>query len=159
MEDEIEPTIDPKIIAIGNQLYPATDNQVVVEEEAMMEDDENHSEYPNRSGVIQYSQIKNNRAQLEELETILKKKLDVGIQSRKLYIKNLTKQVDSKDLEYIYGRYFSSQEEMTAKMEIVHYKEGRMKNQAFITFPSEKMALDALTETQGYILKDKPLII
>jgi U11/U12 small nuclear ribonucleoprotein SNRNP65 len=31
--------------------------------------------------------------------------------------------------------------------------------QAFITFPNEEMASEALTETNGYLLKEKPIII
>lgn len=38
-------------------------------------------------------------------------------------------------------------------------KEGRMKGQAFVTFPSEKQASEALTDTNGYILNDKPMVV
>lgn len=34
-----------------------------------------------------------------------------------------------------------------------------MKGQAFITLPSVKLAQEALTETNGYILKDRPLVV
>lgn len=37
--------------------------------------------------------------------------------------------------------------------------EGRMKGQAFVTLPSTKLAQQALEETNGYILKDKPLVV
>lgn len=42
---------------------------------------------------------------------------------------------------------------------IRHMKEGRMKNQAFITFPNLKWASIALEEVHGYLLKDKPMIL
>lgn len=38
-------------------------------------------------------------------------------------------------------------------------KEGRMKGQAFITLQNVKQAQLALKETNGYILRDKPLVV
>lgn len=38
-------------------------------------------------------------------------------------------------------------------------KEGRMKGQAFVTFPQVKQASEALEDTNGYILHDKPMVI
>ena len=38
-------------------------------------------------------------------------------------------------------------------------QEGRMKGQAFITFPSDETAEKALSSTHGYVLHAKPMII
>jgi RNA recognition motif-containing protein len=38
-------------------------------------------------------------------------------------------------------------------------KEGRMKNQAFITFSNLEWASIALEEVHGYLLKDRPIIL
>jgi U11/U12 small nuclear ribonucleoprotein SNRNP65 len=38
-------------------------------------------------------------------------------------------------------------------------QEGRMKGQAFITLPNVAQAQLALDETNGYILKDKPMVV
>jgi U11/U12 small nuclear ribonucleoprotein SNRNP65 len=38
-------------------------------------------------------------------------------------------------------------------------QEGRMKGQAFITLQSVEQAQTALRETNGYILKDKPMVV
>lgn len=38
-------------------------------------------------------------------------------------------------------------------------QEGRMKGQAFITLQTVEIAQKALKETNGYILKDKPLVV
>lgn len=38
-------------------------------------------------------------------------------------------------------------------------QEGRMKGQAFITLQNNLQAKMALEETNGYILKDKPMIV
>lgn len=37
--------------------------------------------------------------------------------------------------------------------------DGRMKGQAFITFPSVELAREALTTVNGYLLKEKPVVI
>ena len=36
---------------------------------------------------------------------------------------------------------------------------GRMKGQAFIGLPSEDIALQAVTDTNGYQLKGKPIVV
>ena len=38
-------------------------------------------------------------------------------------------------------------------------KEGRMKGQAFITFPTEDQAKQALTDTNGFVLHSKPMAV
>jgi len=38
-------------------------------------------------------------------------------------------------------------------------QEGRMKGQAFITLQNDVQAKMALEETNGYILKDKPMVV
>lgn len=38
-------------------------------------------------------------------------------------------------------------------------QEGRMKGQAFVTFQNEGQAIKALLDTNGYILKDKPMVV
>lgn len=38
-------------------------------------------------------------------------------------------------------------------------KTGRMKGQGFVTLPSEKVAVTAVKETNGLLLKDKPLVV
>jgi U11/U12 small nuclear ribonucleoprotein SNRNP65 len=37
--------------------------------------------------------------------------------------------------------------------------EGKMKGQAFVTFPNEEMALKALNDTNGLVLHEKPMIV
>jgi RNA recognition motif-containing protein len=36
---------------------------------------------------------------------------------------------------------------------------GRMKGQAFVTFPTVDLARDALTTVNGYIFKEKPIVV
>ena len=37
--------------------------------------------------------------------------------------------------------------------------EGRMKGQAFVTFPSIDLAREALTTVNGFIFKEKPIVV
>ena len=38
-------------------------------------------------------------------------------------------------------------------------QEGRMKGQAFISLPTTSAAERALTDTHGFILRDKPMVV
>ncbi|KAK7072810.1 RNA-binding region-containing protein 3 [Halocaridina rubra] len=83
-----------------------------------------------------------------------------GEPSSKLYIKNLAKNTTEADLKHIYGRYiFWHNEEEVELFTIRLMKEGRMKGQAFVTFPSSESASEALKDTNGYILNDKPMVV
>lgn len=47
---------------------------------------------------------------------------------------------------------------MTRQLQI-RVMEGRMKGQAFVTFPSVELAREALVTVNGYLLKEKPIVI
>ncbi|XP_027838776.2 RNA-binding region-containing protein 3-like [Aphis gossypii] len=83
-----------------------------------------------------------------------------GAPSCRLYIKNLAKTVLDNDLKYIYKRFIKSGDLKPGTMfDIRLMQEGRMKGQAFVTLPCVENAQQALKETNGYILKDKPMIV
>lgn len=82
-----------------------------------------------------------------------------GEKSNKLYIKNLSKDTSEDDLRQIYRRYVASDGDISIKLMLF----GKMKGQAFVTFTSVGDEFDivekALDETNGYILKNKPMIV
>ena len=80
-----------------------------------------------------------------------------GIPSNKLYLKNLAKATTEADLKYIFGGFLKEDKESSLQIRIM--KEGRMKGQAFLTFLSTEEASEALRQTNGYIFKDKPIVI
>lgn len=83
-----------------------------------------------------------------------------GKPSNRLYIKNLAKQVEMKDLHYIYQRYvIAGLKDAENDYDVRLMQEGRMKGQAFITLQNDVQAKMALDETNGYILKDKPMVV
>lgn len=88
---------------------------------------------------------------------------DAGKPSNKLYIKNLAKTVDESDLRQIYQRYSDPEKEY---IDIRLMQSGRMKGQAFVTFKNPYLddtqyavVKQALHETNGYILKDKVMVV
>lgn len=88
------------------------------------------------------------------------KNYQCGKASARLYIKNLAKQVEEKDLRFVYGRYVHhllDDEKETFDIRLL--KEGRMKGQAFVTFPDVALATSALADTNGYMLHGKPIVV
>lgn len=76
-----------------------------------------------------------------------------------LYVKNLAKDVISDDFYFIFGSLFGSIEAAKSGLSIKLMQEGRMRGQAFVTFPSVELAHRALNLVNGYVFKGKPMII
>ncbi|KAK7377743.1 hypothetical protein VNO80_03175 [Phaseolus coccineus] len=76
-----------------------------------------------------------------------------------LYVKNLAKDVIADDLYYIFGSLFGSVEAAKSGLQVKLMQEGRMRGQAFLTFPSIELAHLALNRVNGYVIKGKPMII
>ncbi|ERL89593.1 hypothetical protein D910_06958 [Dendroctonus ponderosae] len=99
-----------------------------------------------------------------------------GEPTNKVYIKNCAKSVVSQDLEYIFRpvsfdllisnlmtcscRYREEGHHgKPSEFNIRLMQEGRMKGQAFVTLDSVEQAQKAVNETNGFILKDRPLVV
>lgn len=76
-----------------------------------------------------------------------------------LYIKNLAKDFVEDDFYYIFGSLFGSIEAAKANLSFKLMQEGRMRGQAFVTFPSVELADRALRLVNTFVFKDKPMII
>ncbi|XP_068437858.1 RNA-binding region-containing protein 3 [Clinocottus analis] len=113
------------------------------------------------SDVVSRKELEKGRLSRDEIKRMsVFKNYDAGEPTCRLYVKNIAKQVEEKDLKYIYGRYVNPLSEAERNMfDIVLMKEGRMKGQAFVGLPSEPSAEKALRETNGYVLYDKPLVV
>lgn len=110
--------------------------------------------------------LKQNRISEQQLKELpLFKNYQKGEKSNKLYIKNLHKDVTEDDLKMIYGRFAINQESIMDEIHIKLMQYGKMKGQAFITFIAIKnddnldIVEKALNETNGYILKNKPMVV
>lgn len=76
-----------------------------------------------------------------------------------LYVKNLAKAVVVDDFYYIFGSLFGSLEAARSGFAVNLMQERRMRGQAFLTFPSVDLAHRALNLANGFVFKDKPMII
>lgn len=76
-----------------------------------------------------------------------------------LYIKNLAKDVVVDDFYYIFGSLFGSTDIAKSSLSVKLMQEGRMRGQAFVTFPSVELAHHALNLVNGYEFKGKPMVI
>ncbi|XP_070135083.1 uncharacterized protein Snp isoform X3 [Drosophila bipectinata] len=94
-------------------------------------------------------------SELQELPVY--KNYQIGEPSNKLYIKNLDKSVDEQQLRKLYSKYTPA-----SQLEIKVMQQGRMKGQAFVTFLEGYRAdgiARALSETNGLVWKQKPMIV
>ncbi|XP_034241735.1 RNA-binding region-containing protein 3 [Thrips palmi] len=123
------------------------------------------SEIVGDNSVITAEELASNRIPTKDLQILpVFKNYSPGAPSCRLYVKNVSKHAVARDLHFIYRRFLKSSldddDEANLNMfDVRLMTEGRMKGQAFITLPSVKLAQEALTETNGYILKDRPLVV
>ncbi|XP_055001441.1 RNA-binding region-containing protein 3 isoform X2 [Sorex araneus] len=126
-----------------------------IEEEMREDSDEMPSE------CISRRELEKGRISREEMETLsVFRSYEPGEPNCRIYVKNLAKHVQEKDLKFIFGRYVDfSSETQRIMFDIRLMKEGRMKGQAFIGLPNEKAAAKALKEANGYVLLGKPMVV
>jgi len=110
--------------------------------------------------LISLEELAKNRLNEDQLRLIdngrLYRNYERGQPSQRLYIKNLdTKHVDERLLHSIFDRYTQNSFPIDTRL----MSEGKMKGQAFVTFPNEEMALKALNDTNGLVLHEKPMIV
>ncbi|XP_072234530.1 RNA-binding region-containing protein 3 [Leuresthes tenuis] len=136
------------------KLYPSA-------QASQQQEEHSDDELDLTSDVISRKELEKGRLSRDEIKRMsVFKKYEAGEPTCRLYVKNIAKQVEEKDLKYIYGRYIDPSSEAERNMfDIVLMKEGRMKGQAFVGLPNEQSAEKALRETNGFVLYDKPLVV
>uniref|UniRef100_A0A4W3ILH6 RNA-binding region-containing protein 3 n=1 Tax=Callorhinchus milii TaxID=7868 RepID=A0A4W3ILH6_CALMI len=149
---EQENTAEAQSIGFG-KIHPTPVYSKIEEDEE--EEEEILTEFISRRDLAK------GRISKEEIESIsVFKKYYPGEPTCRLYVKNLSKQAEEKDLKFIFGRYIDFSSETERNMfDIRLMKEGRMKGQAFIGLPNEKSAIKALKEVNGYVLQEKPMVV
>ncbi|XP_066496332.1 RNA-binding protein 41 isoform X2 [Tiliqua scincoides] len=101
-------------------------------------------------------EIRKNRLSEEELRQIPRfSSYSHGEPSEVLYLKNLGPRVTVKDLVALFAR-FQEEGGPQIRFRLLH---GRMRGQAFLTFPSLSAAQAALQLVNGFRLQGKPLVI
>ncbi|CAN0863634.1 U11/U12 small nuclear ribonucleoprotein 65 kDa protein [Linum grandiflorum] len=117
---------------------------------------------PDDKAFASPEEIRSNKLAPEEILSLPKfKNYTVGNPTTVLYIKNLGKDVVPDDFSYVFGSIFGSTEAAKAglNVKLMHVLEGRMRGQAFVTFPSVELAHQALNLVNGYMFKGKPMIV
>uniref|UniRef100_A0A803Q3Z0 RRM domain-containing protein n=1 Tax=Cannabis sativa TaxID=3483 RepID=A0A803Q3Z0_CANSA len=105
-------------------------------------------------------EIQGGKLGLEELLSLpVFKNYKTGNPAPVLYIKNLAKDVVADDFYYIFGSLFGSTDLAKSNLSVKLMQEGRMRGQAFLTFPSVELAHNALNLVNGYEFKGKPMVI
>lgn len=105
-------------------------------------------------------EIQNGKLGPEELLSLpVFKNYKAGNPASVLYIKNLAKDVVVDDFYYIFGSLFGSTDVAKSSLNVKLMQEGRMRGQAFVTFPSVELAHHALNLVNGYQFKGKPMVI
>ncbi|CAI9096942.1 OLC1v1033206C1 [Oldenlandia corymbosa var. corymbosa] len=105
-------------------------------------------------------EIKSGKLPPEEILSLsMFKNYVAGNPSPVLYIKNLAKDVVNDDFYFVFGSLFGSIDVAKSSLVVKLMQEGRMRGQAFITFPSVELAQSALNLVNGYVFKGKPMII
>ncbi|XP_059472213.1 RNA-binding region-containing protein 3-like isoform X2 [Neocloeon triangulifer] len=124
---------------------------------------ENVEEQDQDDSYISMSKLRSNRIpEKEQANLPVYRNYQPGAPSCRLYIKNLAKTTTARELHFIFRAFIGhkpTDEEDNKMFDILHMTEGRMKGQAFVTFPSVSQAQTALQEVNGYILNDKPMVI
>ncbi|XP_072451235.1 RNA-binding protein 41 isoform X1 [Chiloscyllium punctatum] len=106
--------------------------------------------------AVPKEQIWKNKLSVEEIRMIPRfSNYNPGQPSRVLYLKNLNPKATLEDL---FSLFVSFQQKDGPQL-IFRLLTGRMKGQAFITFPSVEMSTEALNTVNGYTLLGKPIII
>uniref|UniRef100_G1SKW8 RNA-binding region-containing protein 3 n=1 Tax=Oryctolagus cuniculus TaxID=9986 RepID=G1SKW8_RABIT len=144
--------VDASNIGFG-KIFPKPNLNIT--EETKEDSDEMPSE------CISRRELEKGRISREEMEALsVFRSYEPGEPNCRIYVKNLAKHVQEKDLKFIFGRYVDfSSETQRIMFDIRLMKEGRMKGQAFIGLPNEKAAAKALKEANGYVLFGKPMVV
>ncbi|XP_017893267.1 RNA-binding protein 40 [Ceratina calcarata] len=151
--NKIEDTSSEKAADGGfGLMFPASKSTDAVENDEKTEDIQQE--------VITSKQLADNRISANDQRLLpVFKKYHPGKPSNRLYIKNLAKQVEDTDLHFIYRKYIVPELKTEFDYDVRLMQEGRMKGQAFITLQNVEQAQLALEETNGFILKDKPMVV
>ncbi|KAL7246582.1 hypothetical protein ACSBR2_001643 [Camellia fascicularis] len=130
--------------------------EIDMEKESMEPDKENLDFRPYATP----EELKSGKLPPEEILSLpMFKNYMAGNPASVLYVKNLAKDVVVDDFYFIFGSLFESIDAAKSSLSVKLMQEGRMRGQAFVTFPSIELAHHALNLVNGYMFKGKPMII
>ncbi|CAD0201060.1 unnamed protein product [Chrysodeixis includens] len=167
--ETVTPIVEPKKIMLNvhqDALQKPIEEPEVVGEIGKFQKEEQPAEVEEtriepEQPILTRKELLKNRLSYSDMKVLpVFKNYHPGQPSMRLYIKNLAKSVTEQDVTRVYQRYVDglTDEELTG-FDVRVMQEGRMKGQAFVTFPKVRIAETALTETNGYLLKERPMVV
>nr|XP_043638442.1 U11/U12 small nuclear ribonucleoprotein 65 kDa protein isoform X2 [Erigeron canadensis] len=148
------PVLQIKIAPKQTQTSEQVDNNVVEE----IEEVENNS--LNTKPFATVEELEHGKLPPEEILSLpMFKNYKAGNPAPVLYIKNLAKDVVTDDFYFVFGTFFGNIETAKESLSVKLMQEGRMRGQAFVTFPTIDIAHRALNLVNGFVFKGKPMII
>ncbi|KAL4355382.1 hypothetical protein GQ457_06G017800 [Hibiscus cannabinus] len=163
-------TLIPKEIPLIKKKNPflqikIAPKQIPIEQKDADEDHKQIMEEPNEEGLdakqfATADELEKGKLPPEEILSLpMFKNYAAGNPASVLYIKNLAKDVVPEDFYFIFGSLFGSIDTAKSSLNVKLMQEGRMRGQAFVTFPSVELAHHALNLVNGYVFKGKPIIV
>lgn len=157
-EAQAKQTTAPEVVEEGGfGILPAAPKPVETSETNASDDNYDWS----GTQFLRREEVRSGRISSDEMSRAsVFKNYEPGDVASRLYIKNVAKAATVEDLFRIYGGYIDADsEEQRNAFDVRLMKEGRMKGQAFLTLASEAQADRARRDTNGYLLKGKPLVV
>ncbi|XP_078433319.1 RNA-binding (RRM/RBD/RNP motifs) family protein [Wolffia australiana] len=115
---------------------------------------------PESKSYVAAEEIERGKLPPEELLSLpMFKNYTPGNPAAVLYVKNLAKDVIVDDFYFIFGSLFGGADEAKSALGVKLMQEGRMRGQAFVTFPNVDLAQHALNLVNGFVFKGKPMVI
>ncbi|KAF2288245.1 hypothetical protein GH714_005248 [Hevea brasiliensis] len=154
------PVIKKKNPVLQIKIAPKVTPNEQKDDSIMKESEEPENDGLDHKPYATPEEIESNKLAPEEILSLPKfKNYTVGNPTSVLYIKNLSKDMVPDDFFYIFGSLFGSNDAAKIGLNVKLMQEGRMRGQAFVTFPSVELAHQALNLVNGYVFKGKPMII
>ncbi|KAM7269202.1 hypothetical protein ACFE04_024699 [Oxalis oulophora] len=154
------PIIKKKSSVLQIKILPKPSHNEVKEDNGAKQVDELENKGSDKKCYATPEELEGGKWPPEEILSLpMFKNYVAGDPSSKLYVKNLAKDVVEDDFYFLFGSLFGSTDEAKSCLTLKLYREGRMRRQAFVTFPSVDLAQHALNLVHGYELKGKPIII
>ncbi|CAK7341345.1 unnamed protein product [Dovyalis caffra] len=145
------PFIKKKNPVLQIKIVPKVIQNEHKDDSIMTKSEEPDTESSDQKHYATAEEIESKRLAPEEILSLPKfKNYTVGNPAPVLYIKNLDKEVVADDFFYIFGSLFGSIDAAKTGLSVKLMQEGRMRGQAFVTFPSVELAHQALNLVNGY---------
>lgn len=154
------PLIKKKNPVLQIKITPKQTHAEQIDDDLAEEKEEMENENLNNKPFASVEDLEHGKLPPEEILSLpMFKNYNAGNPAPVLYIKNLAKDVVADDFYFVFGMFFGNIDTAKENLSVKLMQEGRMRGQAFVTFPSIDIAHRALNLVNGFVYKGKPMII